>query len=134
MSLKIVRTHETGSEDKTYTYKIRGTGKRPCPVETTTYTQTWEWCLVTMDGETRRVKAIKFGGEHMPNRYQLESVFAAMTRCGNKVHQVGLTIELEGDIVHIFNSVSLNRQARITGWWKPEYDAENGAGSKHIGG
>lgn len=84
-------------------------------------------------GETRVVWATAFS-EAFPGRYSSEYVFASMTRHGSKVHKAAVMFEIKPDgLVSIYNNVSLNRQTRIVGWWKTEYDT-NGMASEHVGG
>jgi hypothetical protein len=140
--MKITRTNEISKEERQYTFKRKVEGKRNRIEVTETYIRHFEWMDITFEGETRRVKAYFTPREEQneamrqyPTRYNTEAIFASRTRHGSKLHRENVTFEFKDDgRVSMYNSVALNRQAMIVGWWKPEYDAPTGHGSKHIGG
>lgn len=116
-----------------HTYE-RWNKKHTKVLESQTYDINEQACTIAAFGETRTVWCTYYPTDATP-RYRSEFTFASRTRFGSKLHRESLTFEFdEAGRAHIYNTVALNRQATIIGWWKPEYDAANGLGSKHIGG
>jgi len=121
---------ETKSEVKKYERWSKH--KTPKLLSSSEFTCNYQRALITFDGETRELWCSVWQcGEE--TRYTTPNVFASMTRYGNKVHQEHIMFHIVNDKARIYNSVALNRQAHIIGWWKSEYET-NGLASQHVGG
>lgn len=121
--------------EKIVSHTSKGRGKNKIVTEDV-FEITYHEFSVTYGAETRILRATKGWTVEADGsvRWFLAHQFRAQLSGGNKAHRVGLTIEMRPDGSHVeYNTVVLNRQAAITGFWEAAYDAPQGYGSKHNG-